>query len=711
MVNDVEVAAPAREADAPRRAPARGAPAGAQVARAPAARVDDPLSRKLARAIAQRVTVTAGAGLESERAAHAPVRLLQRFALTVTTRRRAGARVIDRVQIGGRPPGLFGKADKSHLTAWETYCDGLRYEIMGQTPDVALQRIEALYQFALTLPGVVRAANLAQATPPLGGPSKPQLRYTQATAAALAAHNAVAPMILNPGNYARSQKLEAIQTFAAAYLRLRNTLPLAALELERPEGGAPLASVRAHESAAQVVDAGELRDELWGLLDRRAVARLAVAALQARVAPGIDAANAGAAERRGRIVDVIRTHLASMRATYPVSYRRARLGGATSVTDFLQSIAGDAQQIAKHDERRAFPAHWIAQLVADIRGGAALPALAGGPGRAANLVVGDPGKRFAVQFETTVPNAGGAARVTAVHVGGRTAGPFGSDHGSHTTAWAVIEDQLRALVIGSTLTDAHTDLLAATAAIVNDAGAAARVGAFAPHPAYYAALAVQAHTDAVALPAARPLLERAQALGRALLMLLNTRPISAVQTGGLANARDEKTGRAAARAADVAGAPMLHGLARLTLQDRLWALLDLGALNIILDEDFDEDEIPGTLADDSVEGRAAYTIKRHLRLLQGAYPDAYRRAAIASLASVMRMLTLPTVNATRDVAIDTAMDVVNCTRRQATAMHDQLRPPAPVGVGGAGKRKRQGGGAGTNKKIRWDRAEDGDYRG
>jgi hypothetical protein len=71
--------------------------------------------------------------------------------------KRVGNRlVIDLVQIGDRPPGLFGGRPMSHTVAWEAFCDVLRYGIMGKTLDEALNRVFMLYLLALDMASMTR---------------------------------------------------------------------------------------------------------------------------------------------------------------------------------------------------------------------------------------------------------------------------------------------------------------------------------------------------------------------------------------------------------------------------------------------------------------------------------------------------------------------------------------------------------------------------
>src|SRR5262249_33728557 len=51
---------------------------------------------------------------------------------------------IAQVLVGRRPAGLYGGSDRSHLTAWRTFVDGIRNLIAGQTPDQAIVSVLTL---------------------------------------------------------------------------------------------------------------------------------------------------------------------------------------------------------------------------------------------------------------------------------------------------------------------------------------------------------------------------------------------------------------------------------------------------------------------------------------------------------------------------------------------------------------------------------------
>jgi hypothetical protein len=595
-------------------------------------------------------------------------RRLARLAVVMTTKQNAiynpttatttQVSVVDKVQIGDRPKGLFGGASKSHATGWETFCDGLRFDVMGQTLDVALSRVEALYQFALNLAAMTRVAMLPQATSdaPRMVDDKPaeyaEKRHNDATDRASKASAAAAAIIATPGAFSSEAKIEALQEFAAAYLQLRNTVPLAAMNLDHAGGRAPLEVIRAYETGGPAGSADALNKALWKQLDIRVVARLASASLEARDAPGIDASLMDPkeldAERAKRVVDVVLDHLASMQATYPRSYAYANMAASASVRTFLESIAGEA----KFDsDRLAFPKLWVPELEKAILGGT-LPTIAPHPGRTANLVIADAGKRFAVQLVTGL--VGTETKVKRMEIGGRPAGPFASTPGAHTTAWAVLVDHVRALVVDKTVAEARTALTAYGDELASDAN---RVDAMDDRARESLEAAESAYADALALtdPPA-PLLLQAQAIAGALLMLLNTMPFSAILGESVSNPADEKSHRKAAIAANVAG-PEFAGQERWTLIGHLWALLDPGTLRMLLNEDTELAQLPGALPLEEESGaiRTAVVIDEHLSHMDGAYDKACLRAKFDTLESLMFLLNQPMLEAHPDVAIAIAV--------------------------------------------------------
>ena|GEM_PF-3986081 len=118
-------------------------------------------------AVAPATAVAAPAGAAAAPDAPAPRQrsnTLARFAVDVATRAdgASGATLVGAVNVGDRPPGVFGGDDKSHTVGWITWIDGLRMDIMHQPLPEAIRRVELLYQLTLQMPSAGRSANFAK---------------------------------------------------------------------------------------------------------------------------------------------------------------------------------------------------------------------------------------------------------------------------------------------------------------------------------------------------------------------------------------------------------------------------------------------------------------------------------------------------------------------------------------------------------------------
>ena len=74
-------------------------------------------------------------------------------------------------------------------------------------------------------------------------------------------------------------------------------------------------------------------------------------------------------------------------------------------------------------------------------------------------------------------------------------------------------------------------------------------------------------------------------------------------------------------------------------------------------------------------------IRRHIVILNAAYPHACARAQLAASDSVMAfVLNTPPLNVPREIAVDVVKGVLGVTRAAARAAYDALRPPVAVGA-------------------------------
>lgn len=385
----------------------------------------------------------------------------QRFAVQVTVtrpERQLTARV-DQVLIGGRPAGLYGLADKSHLVAWLSFCDGLRAELAGLTLESAIDRVYALLNLAERLPSQSLADALRDKTPAqlrkqvtittaddvdmaeeTGGEEEVEedeeggvtaARSPRAWHADAAAHvhavRALAHGYLSRPNretVPASSELQLLQSMIAAYLHARNTIPLTAIDLEHPAGPPQEAAAVVRQAEAKpptgsatvsAWDQAALRKALWGLLDERAVATVATKPGMMFKAP-VDTFDPDAIAALA-----IADHIITMEQAYPKTCAAA---------DFRGDIDGKCGA----GSNLALAVHAAVQQASATR-----------PTIGANLrdwpgaSVGDSYDRFAVQLEVD-----GDGNISKMYVGARPrSGP-----GRHVTAYVALCDYVRGFLIG-----------------------------------------------------------------------------------------------------------------------------------------------------------------------------------------------------------------------------------------------------------------------
>lgn len=384
----------------------------------------------------------------------------QRFAVQVTVTRpdlQLPARV-DQVLIGGRPAGLYGLADKSHLVAWLSFCDGLRAELAGLTLESAIGRVYTLLNLAESLPsqslaGSLRDMTLAQLRKQVtittaddvdmaeetageeveedeeGGVTaarSPRGWHDSAAAHVLAVRELAHRYLSRPNRETvlASSELQLLQSMIAAYLHARNTIPLTAIDLAHPAGPPQEAAAFVRQAEAKLptgsakVAAGDqaaLRKALWGLLDERAVATVADHPDLMFKAP----ADAYHPDAIGALA--IADHIITMEQAYPKTCAAA---------DFRGDI--DVKFGAGSDRARAVHA---AVQQASATGPAIGKNLRDWPGAS----VGDSYDRFAVQLEVA-----GDGTISKMYVGARPR----SGAGRHVTAYVALCDYVRGFLIG-----------------------------------------------------------------------------------------------------------------------------------------------------------------------------------------------------------------------------------------------------------------------
>jgi hypothetical protein len=222
-----------------------------------------------------------------------------------------------------------------------------------------------------------------------------------------------------------SRGLQALQSVIAAYLHVRNTVPLAAITLEKPSGPPQEAArtVRSWEAAlsekptmeVSATEASEIRAALWRLLDMRAVSQVAD--------------NSGLMFSSPQPPDNIRAyaladHVITMEQAYPQCCAASHFRWdiiwlmAKPVADI--ALPAVVKVSSEEPQRRTEPSDWL------------------------EPDPGDAYDRFAVQLEMDE-----ARKVTKVYVGGRPKAATGR----HSTAWVALCDYVRGFLIGSPITD------------------------------------------------------------------------------------------------------------------------------------------------------------------------------------------------------------------------------------------------------------------
>jgi hypothetical protein len=253
----------------------------------------------------------------------------------------SGTPTVKTLRIGSRPTGILGNDEGAHLTAFGLVLQALKRVIEGcplaQVPD----RVDAQLTLARDLPTAKRHAELS---------GEATTRYTAADKAVtdmLAAAKSAAPTDI--------AYVAVLQELLAAFLRFRNTLPLAATA----EGGVPggkaegraLGILRAaeaqYEAAAKALAEGRevmeiepdpaVLDAMWALIDSAAVG--AIARSDSKIlAPGIRRpATAAEAEDEPfmRIGDLVGTHVRTVKSAFPKSADKLGLAKEDSVVGFL----------------------------------------------------------------------------------------------------------------------------------------------------------------------------------------------------------------------------------------------------------------------------------------------------------------------------------------------------------------------------------------
>jgi hypothetical protein len=251
----------------------------------------------------------------------------RRCAVSLTIAFGTPALTITGVKFGSRPTTLLN-TDGHHLTAWVSFTRLVTKMVKNKTAMTALADMIALAQQVITLP------NFPPVTPiPLDQDPKCifQTAWTwfgDVQALAAQVNDAEdAPLVL--------------QDLCAAYLAVRNALPLAAVNYGSPAGNHGeqrwVAALDGWEAGALAgVDHGLVQHHLWSLLD---IAKLntvftATSITLVDLAPGSDP------NPLVRVATAIKVHVITMTAIWPQCCQHAQLNGAFSIAAVIKA-AGD----------------------------------------------------------------------------------------------------------------------------------------------------------------------------------------------------------------------------------------------------------------------------------------------------------------------------------------------------------------------------------
>jgi hypothetical protein len=259
--------------------------------------------------------------------------------------------VVEDLDVGGRPRGLFGAADKKHSTAWATFVAGVRNRITGLSLGHAANQVQALIAEAQALPGAQQVEFM---------PDDTQASYGAALAATVAAGQTFDTAWRN--DHATVNVLQAaLQGYVRAYLCYRNLVPLTAAHLAsevstsggkgEPARLAILDGIETRIGMAQRPDNLEAGVRaFWELLDFGVVREAHAAALDGdsrrtatgrpydRNLPGVSLF----APPAKRVCDLLVQHIKSMRSSYPRAVRAMNELIRRSIPGTLDGlIAGD----------------------------------------------------------------------------------------------------------------------------------------------------------------------------------------------------------------------------------------------------------------------------------------------------------------------------------------------------------------------------------
>jgi|GEM_PF-3668690 len=251
----------------------------------------------------------------------------RRCAVSLTIAVGTPALTITGVRFGSRPTTLLN-TDGHHLTAWVSFTRLVTRTVRNKTAMAALADMIALAQQVITLPSFPPLTPIPLDQDPKAIFQTAWIWFCDVQALAVQVNDAEdAPLVL--------------QDLCAAYLALRNALPLAAVNYGSPAGNHGeqnwAAALDGWEAGALAgIDHGLVQHHLWSLLD---IAKLntvftATSITLADLAPG------SGPNPLIRVATAIKVHLITMTAIWPRCCQHAQLNGAFSIAAVIKA-AGD----------------------------------------------------------------------------------------------------------------------------------------------------------------------------------------------------------------------------------------------------------------------------------------------------------------------------------------------------------------------------------
>ena len=296
-----------------------------------------------------------------------------RGAVQITVADDGSGPYVKALRFGSRPTGVLGNEEGAHLTAFGLVQEGLRSTIQGRPLAEVPATVLDLLERARKLPTARRVSALEALASGY---------YEGARDAAATALGRLRTM--KPDDIAY---VAALQELLGAYMRFRNTLPLAATseggvpggKAEGPALGVLRAAEKALREAASAKHAMEVErnpavlDAMWALIDSGALR--AIASSQSKMlAPGIAREANPTAQRdesAKRIGDVVATHVKTVKRAFPLCAAEYELSGKDSILEFLAgnlprgtgtdaSLARQEDALTLEDDEAARVATYIA---------------------------------------------------------------------------------------------------------------------------------------------------------------------------------------------------------------------------------------------------------------------------------------------------------------------------------------------------------------